>query len=318
MILSSKITGVKVFGMVSAIPENHIQTDSGEYFQCNEEQTSSDLGFTAAQKLLDEFEINKDDIGFLVFGSKTPDYRSPTSAAVLQSRLNISIDCICYDVNVGANGFIHMIQLGASLLGSINKNFGLLIVGDTPSKLRKGNEDNRYLISDASTAILLKKEENNNCELSFYNKSLGRAYNNIILRRGGFRELDFENPFDATITKNFVVHEDTNEVKNEFKTALADLQFLFATSNHVLFHSNLMDCIDLEDNFIQNRTVFADSSELPILLSKVNIDLVAPLAFWSGGEGLAIYGMELNHTPKCLPTISTNDVFLEYKVSHQM
>ncbi|MCF8427112.1 MAG: hypothetical protein K9H61_02965 [Bacteroidia bacterium] len=320
MMLSSKINGIKVFGMASATPKNYINSDSATfgYFQSYEEQTTSDLGFIAAKRLLEDFEIDTEDIGYLVFGSKTPDYRSPTSAAVLQSRLKIGIDCICYDVNIGSNGFIHMIQLGASILGSINKKFGLIIIGDTPSKLRKGSEDNPYLISDASTAILLKKEENDNCELSFYNKSIGRSYESLILRAGGFRDLDFENPFDATNTKNFVVFENLNKIKQEFRNALSDFPLLLTPTNQVFIHSNLLNCLEVGDYYALQRTILADSSELPILLSKITTDLNKPLAFWSGGEGIAIYGMELNHLPKCLPTISTNDVFLDYKVSHQM
>ena len=91
------------------------------------EQTPADLGFLAAQKIIQANGIDPKDIGALVFLTKTPDYRGPATAMVLQNRLGISKDCIVYDAPTGNGGFENAINLGATLLSAINQNHTLVV-----------------------------------------------------------------------------------------------------------------------------------------------------------------------------------------------
>ena len=122
-------------------------------------QTASDLGFAAAKQLLETKNTDKDQIGFIIFLTKTPDYRSPTSAIVLQHRLQLPIDCLAYDVNLGSVGFIAGLQLGCSLLNGLNTSKGLVIIGDTNSKQTDTTDLYSKHLGDAATVILLEKQE---------------------------------------------------------------------------------------------------------------------------------------------------------------
>jgi 3-oxoacyl-[acyl-carrier-protein] synthase-3 len=147
----SNIPNIKIVGITAAIPFQEIPIKS---------QTTSDLAYEAAINLIEKKALNIDEIGFVIFLSKTPDYRTPCTAAVLQGRLNLSQDCIAYDINIGNVGFIVGIQTGASLLNSINKDYGLLLVGDTITKQLKEEDKQGALYKNAASAILLKKENN--------------------------------------------------------------------------------------------------------------------------------------------------------------
>ena len=51
---------------------------------------SSDLCFAAAERLIEDNGINKEEIDLLVFISQTPDYRMPATSVILQDRLKLS------------------------------------------------------------------------------------------------------------------------------------------------------------------------------------------------------------------------------------
>ena len=50
---------------------------------------SSDLCFAAAERLIEDNGINKEEIDLLVFISQTPDYRMPATSVILQDRLKL-------------------------------------------------------------------------------------------------------------------------------------------------------------------------------------------------------------------------------------
>ena len=319
MILNTKINGIQILGLCSALPDYYSKYENGVmHYICAEEQTTSDLGYVAARKLVSHIDINAEDIGFLIFGSRTPDYRSPVTAAVLQSRLGLTKDCICYDVNVGVNAFVQLTQLGGSLLSSMNKNYGLIIFGDTPSKLRKNSVNSFFSESDAATAVLLRKGPEQ-FSIEFINKSIGKFYDAQILRAGGFRDYD-SFPFDATKEENFVVRQKDIEMEQVAELNKEIFLSFVLNASIGMMHSQLFKYLNMKDIHHNQRKVLAAASELPILLSTKVVDTInaKEIALVSMGEGLAIYGMKFNHIPECLPTVKSNMVFSDYKISHEM
>jgi 3-oxoacyl-[acyl-carrier-protein] synthase-3 len=152
-------------------------------------QTASDLGFVAARQIIDRKKIDVNDIKSIVFLSRTPDYRNPSTAAVLQYRLGLQQDCLAYDVNIGNAGFIYGLQIGCSLTQSMNSKYCLLIIGDTSSKQVTSENPLSMLYGDAATAILLEKSSENQ-PIDIMVKSFGDNYNSFIIREGGFRLSD--------------------------------------------------------------------------------------------------------------------------------
>ena len=65
----------------------------------NENICASDLCYNAAEKLLSDLNIDKDSIDVLIFMSQTTDYKIPATAPILQNRLGLSKNTICFDVS---------------------------------------------------------------------------------------------------------------------------------------------------------------------------------------------------------------------------
>lgn len=319
--LQTEIKGVQFCGVASSLPTENRKSDSGgkDFFVSLEHQTTSDLGYDAAKRLVVHLNIAKEAFGFLLFSSKTPDYRSPITAAVLQARLEFPVDCICYDVNLGNNAFIQMVQLGASVLKNQNKEYGLLIFGDTPSKLRSESSDKNFEISDAATAIVLKKN-NEDYSIHVQNITVGDKYKAQILRNGGFRDYSATNPFDATDLNNFVVKEKEELFKEALQEHITELMDFSDSTNQVFWHSSIAKRIETLPNEVMLSGSLANASELPMLLvERINqIEEGHQLGFCSMGEGIAMFLMRINHKPLCIATTHTDEVFAEYQVSHEM
>lgn len=172
-----------------------IKTGTGihEYRKSKEHQTASDLAFAAAENLFAHRAINKEEIGALVFGTLSPDYRRPTTACVLHKRLGLTKDCAVFDINLGCSAFVYGLTTICSLMQSSNISKALLLVGETVSKLANPKDPSTApLFGDGGAAVLLEKDENAKPIYSLA-KTDGNGYQAIIAPAGGFRNLNPQN-----------------------------------------------------------------------------------------------------------------------------
>lgn len=152
-----------------------------------QEITASDLCLNAAKKLITELGWEKSEIEALVFVSQTPDYILPATSCVLQQRLGLSKECYTLDISLGCSGWVHAISILAALLqnGTIKK--GLLLAGDTVTKICSPEDKSTCpLFGDAGTATALEYiPEGVGMQFNF--NTDGSGYETIIVREGGYR-----------------------------------------------------------------------------------------------------------------------------------
>ena len=200
---------IKIAGMACAMPSNITKTETfkdvfgaedvdkfmlmtgiTQTRRTSKHQTASDLGYTAAEKLLQHKNIDKSEIGALVFGSHSPDYRRPASAFIIHKRLGLSIDTAVFDISLGCSAMVYGIQTVASMMNSSDIKKALLIVGDTAGKTTNPNDRaSLMLIGESSVAILLEKTIDVSPIVSLM-RSDGNGYRYLIVPAGGYRNLD--------------------------------------------------------------------------------------------------------------------------------
>ena len=125
-------------------------------------QTTGDFCFEAAKKIIEEKNVNKEEIEYLIFVSQTPDYQLPATSIILQDKLGLSQTTLAFDISLGCSGYVYGLSVLASLLekSSFDDAKGLLLVGDVISPLCNKKDLSTYpLFGDAGTATLLKKEK---------------------------------------------------------------------------------------------------------------------------------------------------------------
>jgi 3-oxoacyl-[acyl-carrier-protein] synthase-3 len=166
-----EISNVALKGVAACVPVKNIETKDISFFSAEDAEKftkttgierrrvtengvcTSDLCFTAAQKLVHDLKWNKDEIDALIFISNTPDYRTPATSCILQDRMGLPRACLTFDISTVCAGFIQGITVIGSILSSGTIKKALLLVGDTNSLTSSPEDKSRYpLLGDAGTA----------------------------------------------------------------------------------------------------------------------------------------------------------------------
>lgn len=199
---------ISVAGIACAVPSNEVTSDSYksqfgdeevEKFKTmtgvcasrrtTEHQTASDLAVRAASELMNHLKIIPEDIGALIFASHSPDYRRPSTAFVIQHRLGIGREAVCYDISLGCSSLVVGMQTIASIMNTSDINKALLIVGDTAGKsVCRNDRSSVMLFGEAGGAMILEKKDGAIMESLI--RSDGDGYKYMIIPGGGYRNLN--------------------------------------------------------------------------------------------------------------------------------
>lgn len=200
---------IRVAGIACAVPSNEVKTESYkpifgdeevEKFmemtgvrasrRTSEHQTCSDLGFRAASELLSKKKIDPNEIGALIFASHSPDYRRPSTAFVLQHRLGIPKEAVCYDISLGCSSLVVGMQTIASIMNCGDVKKALLFVGDTAGKSVYPNDrSSAMLFGEAGAVMLFEKTDDESDSMKALVRSDGSGYKYMIVPGGGYRNL---------------------------------------------------------------------------------------------------------------------------------
>lgn len=204
-----KYKNIRVTGVACAVPKNEVKTETYKPLFGDEEvekfmemtgvkasrrtlehQTCSDLGFRAASELLAKKGVNPEEIGALIFSSHSPDYRRPSTAFVLQYRLGIPKEAVCYDISLGCSSLVVGMQTIASIMSTGDIKKALLFVGDTAGKsVCPEDRSSAMLFGEAGAVMLLEKTEDENNEIDALVRSDGSGFRYMIIPGGGYRNL---------------------------------------------------------------------------------------------------------------------------------
>lgn len=200
---------IKVAGVACAVPKNEIKTESYKPIFGDEEvekfmamtgvkashrtlehQTCSDLGYRAARELLAHKGVKPEEIGTLLFSSHSPDYRRPSTAFVLQHRLGVPEEAVCYDISLGCSSLVVGMQTMASIMSTSDMRYGLLFVGDTAGKsVNPHDRSSAMLFGEAGAVMLLEKTQNDADQIKALVRSDGSGFKYMIIPGGGYRNL---------------------------------------------------------------------------------------------------------------------------------
>ena len=153
------------------------------------DETASDLGVAAGERLFAAGACAPEEIDFLLFCTQSPDYFTPTSACVMQDRLGLKTSCGAIDFNQGCSGYVYGLALAKSLIEAGTASQVLLITADTYTKfINRRDRSIRTLFGDGAAATLVTSVE---AESEMIGPIVlgtdGRGANEIIVPAGGLR-----------------------------------------------------------------------------------------------------------------------------------
>lgn len=239
---------------------------------------SSDLCFAAAEKLIFDMQINKEEIDVLIFISQTPDYRMPATSIILQDRLGLPNSTIAFDINLGCSAFIYGLTVAYSLLSQPNIRKILLLDGETRSKIYSPKDrKTAFLFGDAGVAAIIERGEQ--FKESFFSlNSDGSMESMIKINGGGYRNpssietlkekivdeygnirTDEHGFMDGEAVFNFVAVKIPKNIKEICKYSNVDLNSL----DYYLFHQ----ANDFMNQFLVKKLKI-DNNKVPTSISK--------------------------------------------------
>ena len=165
-----------------------------------EGETATDLAEKAANQLIEENNIDRASIDFVILCTQSPDYFLPTSACLLQDRLGLREGIGAFDFNLGCSGFVYGLAIAKGLITSGVAESVLLLTSETYNKyLHPKDKGNRTIFGDAASATLVSTE--GFAEIGdFALGTNGKGANNLIVKSGASRMPEKQN--DVTFDKN--------------------------------------------------------------------------------------------------------------------
>jgi len=151
------------------------------------DECSSDLGVKAAQKLFGRHAIDPSSIDFLLLCTQTPDYPLPTTACLMQDRLNLPKTCGAVDFNLGCSGYVYGLALADGLIRTGSVRRVLLITAETYTKfIHPEDRSLRTIFGDAATATLVHAVDEPTVFGYCYGTD-GQGADTLLVTQGGHR-----------------------------------------------------------------------------------------------------------------------------------
>lgn len=215
------------------------------------ETCASDLCYAAAEKLISDNNINKEEIDLLVFISQTPDYRMPATSCTLQHRLGLSNSTITFDITLGCSAFLYGLSVVYGMMERSGLRKALLLDGETRSKVYSPRDRrSAFLFGDGGVAALIECNPKFG-KSTFSLNSDGSRSDLIMIPAGGYRKMSSaETVVEKVIDEfgnmrseeqgymrggdvfNFVIREIPKDIKNTIAFADKDID----SFDYVVFH----------------------------------------------------------------------------------
>ena len=99
-----------------------------------EGETTSDMATKAAERAIADAGLTPQDIDLIIVGTITPDMPFPSTACLVQKKLGLT-NIPCFDMEAACSGFIYLLDVGRSMVGSGNYRHVLIIGAEKMSSI---------------------------------------------------------------------------------------------------------------------------------------------------------------------------------------
>lgn len=164
-----------------------------------------ELALKAAEKLIENYGIDKKSIDGLIYNSIHHYYFIPPSSCILQEKLGLNKNIFTIDHPHGCSGYSHSLALAKAVIQGLGLKKVLMLTSSALSKyIHDKDKASRIIFGDAGSATLIESKETSDVEGlgEFVFGADGSGYNHIIIKDG--RE---QHPFNA---ESFIDKVDEN------------------------------------------------------------------------------------------------------------
>lgn len=133
----------------TGIQERHIAAEG---------ETTSEMGFLAAQRAMEAAGVTAADLDLIILGTTTPDFIFPSSACLIQEKLG-ALGVPAFDVNAACSGFLFALSVADKFIKSGSVKTALVIGSETLTRMVDWTDRKTcVLFGDGAGAVVLKAD----------------------------------------------------------------------------------------------------------------------------------------------------------------
>lgn len=191
-------------------------------------ELTSDLALKASLDAIKNANIDKNDIELIIVATTTPDRTLPSTATILQGKLEIPETCSSFDIQAVCGGFVYALTIANSFIKSGQVKTALVVGAETISRIVDWKDRNTcILFGDGAGAVVLQATNEDkgiiSCDLHSDGKYLDILKSDSgvsIDQKVGFIYMEGREVFKLAI------HKMVNSVIDNFKKANLDISSL--------------------------------------------------------------------------------------------
>ncbi|MEM9836890.1 MAG: ketoacyl-ACP synthase III [Bacteroidota bacterium] len=128
-----------------------------------DQESTADLAEKAARQALERADLTADQLDLIIVATDTPEFVSPSTAAVLQDRL-AATQAGTFDINTACAGFVTALDIGSKYIIADSQYQHILVVGayNMSKFLNKADKKTVTLFADGAGAVILRASEEEN------------------------------------------------------------------------------------------------------------------------------------------------------------
>ena len=247
-------------------------------------QCSSDLASEAAMKAIENSGLTKDDIDLIIVATATPDRLAPSTAAIVQDKIQ-AYNAVAFDIAAVCSGFLYGMSVASQFIAAGVYDNVLVIGVDTFSRITDWKRRDAVFFGDGAGAAVFSHGNVTEGFLAFRLYTDGRGKFNYTIPAGGS-----EMPATEETVKNglhyfqmngrAVYDTGTKVLPVAIKQVLADtgltiddIDFLIPHQPSIKILQKTAEIIGLPwEKVMTNMDKYANTSggTIPILLDEVN------------------------------------------------
>lgn len=296
------VRNVKIIGTGSYTPETIytneyletiIDTKSSWIFEnlgikerriASKDQATSDLATEAALKAIENAGLTKDDIDLIIVATATPDRLAPSTAAIVQDKIQ-AYNAVAFDIAAVCSGFLYGMSVASQFIAAGVYDNVLVIGADTFSRITDWERRDAVFFGDGAGAAVFTHGNVTEGFLAFRLYTDGRGKWNYTIPAGGseiptsnetlknglhYFQMNGRAVYD-TGTK--VLPIAINQVLEDTGLKIEDIDYLIPHQPSIKILEKTAEIIGLPwEKVMTNMDKYANTSggTIPILLDEVN------------------------------------------------
>jgi 3-oxoacyl-[acyl-carrier-protein] synthase-3 len=249
-----------------------------------ENEFTSDLAANASKKAIENAGLLKEDIDLIIVATATPDRLAPSTAAIVQDKIE-AYNAVAFDISAVCSGFLYAMSVASQFIASGVYDNVLVIGADTFSKITDWTRRDAVFFGDGAGAAVLSHADENEGFLAFRLYTNGKGKWNFTIPAGGS-----EMPANETTVKDGLhyfqmngraVYETAtqvlpiaiNQVLVDTGLSIEDIDFMVPHQPSIKILQKTAEIIGIPfEKVMTNMDKYANTSggTIPILLDELN------------------------------------------------